>query len=79
MVKYEQCTLNFVKVHDADDLFGLVADFLVVMRYKLGEDHSSEIDFAEIRMNGQRLLNFSALISRILALRIVPRNVHWIC
>ncbi len=33
--------LNFVKVHDADDLFGLVADFLVVMRYKLGENHAA--------------------------------------
>jgi hypothetical protein len=33
--------LNFVKVHDADDLFGLVADFLVVMSYKLGENHAA--------------------------------------
>jgi hypothetical protein len=29
-------TLNFVKVHDADDLFGFVLDFLVAMRHKLG-------------------------------------------
>jgi hypothetical protein len=33
--------LNFVKVHDADDLFGFVLHFLVAMRYKLGDDHAA--------------------------------------
>jgi hypothetical protein len=34
-------TLNFVKVHDADDLLGFVLNFLVVMGYKLGDDHAA--------------------------------------
>jgi hypothetical protein len=33
--------LNFVKVHDADDLFGFVLNFLVAMSHKLGEDHAA--------------------------------------
>ena len=33
--------LNFVKVHDADDMLGLVLNFLVAMRYKTGDDHAT--------------------------------------
>jgi len=32
-------TLNIVKVHDADDLLCLVLNFLVVVSFKLGDDH----------------------------------------
>jgi hypothetical protein len=34
-------TLNFVKVHDADDSLGLVLHFLVAVSYKLGDDHAA--------------------------------------
>jgi hypothetical protein len=33
--------LNFVKVHDADDLLSFVLNFLVVVSYKLGDDHTT--------------------------------------
>jgi hypothetical protein len=34
-------TLNFVEVHNADDLFCFVLNFLVAMSHKLGEDHAA--------------------------------------
>jgi hypothetical protein len=34
-------TLNFVKAHDPDDLFGFVGHFLVVMSYEFGDKHAA--------------------------------------
>lgn len=34
-------TLNFVKVHDADDFLGLILHFFEAVSYKLGDDHTA--------------------------------------
>jgi hypothetical protein len=33
--------VNFVKVHDADDLLGFILNFLVAVSYKPGDDHAA--------------------------------------